>query len=399
MSCCFGGKKKQKVKDEELANAKREDSNERKGTADSETKLLKGSVSEPNKEEKEKHHKKHKKDKKEKDKDKEHVEPPIQKEEEPTKEDLTSSSRPPTGLQFTPHQQSLRANLLADSVKQFWEFIDFDTLKVGAVLGEGSFGLVHKATWNGKEVALKLLKNVSSEQIEELAREAKLMGNLTPHPNVLRMYGLCLDPAKPMGIVVEYLEYGSLKDLLAKKVQLKFLEVVGIAQNVAEGMKHLQTAKIVHRDLSARNILVTKDAEGKWLCKVADFGLSRAITTELSKGQTQSSVGPLKWMAPESLIYKVYSVKSDVWSYGVTLVEILDQGQEPYPDLDAVQAASAVMHKGIRPRIPESCPAKLQQLLDECFSREPDKRPDFKKILDVLQEVRDDIESNPFYTD
>jgi len=169
-------------------------------------------------------------------------------------------------------------------------------------------------------------------------------------------------------------------------------------KDIARGMKHLQHEKIVHRDLSARNILVT-DAKNGWVSKVSDFGLSRFVPEENDKGKTESSVGPLKWMSPESLMYKTYSVKSDIWSYGVTVIEVLNMGNEPYNDLDAVQAASGVMYKNLKPTTPEDCPLKLAQLLEQCFFREPEKRPDFKYVLGVLDEVESDIKSNPFYVE
>jgi len=102
-------------------------------------------------------------------------------------------------------------------------------------------------------------------------------------------------------------------------------------------------------------------------------------------------VGPLKWMAPEALIQRIYSTKSDVWSYGVTLVEILTSGQDPYPGIDPVEAATAVMQEGLCPTIPGHCPIKLGQLLHDCFSRNPDPRPEFKDIITALDDIQNDL--------
>jgi len=283
---------------------------------------------------------------------------------------------------------------LVNSTNERLLFIEYSQLEIGDVLGEGSFGVVYKCRWKGVEVAFKQLKNPAPDQIEELKREAKLMIDMLPHPNVLKFYAMCLGPPH-IGIITEYVNYGSLKDLLVdRKVKLKFLQIVQIAKDIATGMKHLTAQRVVHRDLSARNILVSK-VDDVLLCKVADFGLSRPISPDVSKGQTKSSVGPLKWMSPESLLMKIYSSKSDVWSFGVTLCEILEKGRDPYPDLDAVQAASAVMYKNFRPVIPENAPKILAELLEKCFSRDPTFRPDFGRILEVLELVQADIESNP----
>jgi len=263
-------------------------------------------------------------------------------------------------------------------------------------IGEGSYGIVYKAIYRDQEVAFKTVKNLNQKQLDDFKREAALMVTLKPHTNVLKCFGVCLEPNEPIGIITEFL-WGSLKDLL-KQFQGKFSfpEIAGLASDVAKGMRHLQIENVVHRDLSARNILVA-EGKNKWTCKVADFGLSRIIEAPDASGKTVSDVGPIRWMAPESLLYKTYSVKSDVWSFGVTMVEILDNGRDPYPDLDPVQAASNVMYNNLRPTIPETCPPKLEEMLKQCFSRSPEERPDFKHILTVLDEISQEVESNPFY--
>jgi len=256
---------------------------------------------------------------------------------------------------------------------------------------------VYRGFWRDQEVAIKTVhkEELNKTQYEDFQKEAGLMVTLKPHENVVKLFGVCIDPAHPMAIVTEYLEKGSLKNLLDdKSVKLSFLQVIKIAMDIANGMSHLHTEKIYHRDLSARNILVTDTKKGL-VCKVADFGLSRVSDGE--GGTTRSDTGPLKWMAPESLIEKRYSAKSDVWSFGVTLWEILTGGLEPYPDFDNVQAASHVMHKGLKLSPPENCPPKLAELMNSCFDRDPRKRPNFKKVIKVLAELKEDIESNPFY--
>jgi len=239
------------------------------------------------------------------------------------------------------------------------------------------------------------MKEMTPEQEAEFKREASIMVNTQPHQNIVKLYGVCVEPSYPLAIVTEYLEGGSLRDLLATK-EFKVIELIKIAKDIVKGMKHLQHENLVHRDLSARNILMSQTKDG-WIAKISDFGLSRSVDTETQKGQTISGVGPLKWMAPESLVYKQYSIKSDVWSFGITVIELFTRGEEPYPNMDSVQAASAVMHQNLRPDIPDNCPPRLAQLLLDCFSREPSKRPEWKEILVTLDETESDLESNPFY--
>jgi len=277
-----------------------------------------------------------------------------------------------------------------------WWKLDYDELELIEKIGSGGFGVVYRAKLHGRDVAVKKLldDDLSQEQFEEFQREAALMVSIKPHENVVECFGVCMNPKKAMGIVTEYLELGSLKDLLDRDdIKITFLQMIFISRDIAKGVQHLHNHNIYHRDLSARNILVKSGPNG-WICKVADFGLSRF--SDAQEATTKSDTGPLKWMAPESLLERKYSSKSDVWSYGVTLWEVLTRN-EPYPDLDSVQAASQVMHRGLHLTPPENCPPKLAQLMLQCFERDPLRRPDFSRTLLILTEVEEDVKSNPFY--
>jgi len=282
-----------------------------------------------------------------------------------------------------------------------WWKIPYSELQMGKKIGAGGFGVVYKGRWRDQDVAIKQLlreEALNPAQVEEFHREATLMVTIKPHQNVLKLLGVCMEPENPLAIVTEFCELGSLRDLLDKKdTQISFLQVIKIAGDIAKGMQHLHQEKIYHRDLSARNILVS-DSKYGWVCKVADFGLSRTVAEAAQEGTTKSDTGPLKWMAPESLLKKKYSSKSDAWSFGVTLWEILTR-EEPYPDLDNVNAASHVMHKGLKLKPPENCPVKLAELMNKCFETDPEKRPDFKDIIKILKDVEEDIKSNPFYSE
>jgi len=140
-------------------------------------------------------------------------------------------------------------------------------------------------------------------------------------------------------------------------------------------MLHLHSEKIIHRDLAARNILLTENFDPK----VSDFGLSRYKQASEDTGKTKSDVGPLKWMAPESIRMKTYSTASDVWSYGVVMWELVAR-VEPYQDLDPVNAAMAVCHQHRRLIVPESCDSTLGDVMQKCWTDEPEKRPSFKDI-------------------
>jgi len=219
------------------------------------------------------------------------------------------------------------------------------------------------------------------------------MVTLKPHQNVVKLYGISTNP---MAIITEFCELGSLRSLLDdNSVKIDMIKIICCLKDIVRGMLHLHHEKVFHRDLSARNILVAEGKSGQWICKVSDFGLSRHSESE-GPQTTRSETGPLKWMSPESLLERTYSVSSDVWSFGVTLYEILSR-EEPYVGLTNVQAASAVMYQHLRLKPPDTCPPKLAHLMEKCFETEPEKRSSFKEILKALDEIEEDIKSNPFY--
>lgn len=139
------------------------------------------------------------------------------------------------------------------------------------------------------------------------------MGRLRPHPNVVLLMGV-ITTHIPFCIICEYVDSGSLKALLDSPVKLLIDTMMGLVKGVAQGLHHLHCENIVHRDLAARNILIASGPNETYIPKISDFGLSRIVSDTNTAGKTQSEVGPLKIMAPESLMNQEYSPKSDVWA-------------------------------------------------------------------------------------
>eukprot|EP01113_Clastostelium_recurvatum_P031502 TRINITY_DN3939_c0_g1_i2.p1 TRINITY_DN3939_c0_g1~~TRINITY_DN3939_c0_g1_i2.p1 ORF type:complete len:1097 (-),score=195.72 TRINITY_DN3939_c0_g1_i2:87-3377(-) len=261
--------------------------------------------------------------------------------------------------------------------------IQYEDVKILEKLGDGSSGIVFRGEWRGISVAIKELQHVSPAKSAAFYDEAELMKTISPHPNVLQLYGVVTEPR--FLIVTEFMDQGGLHAKLVdqKRQPLPLDLLKRIVMSVALGMNHLHEEGIIHRDLAARNILVNKS----WDVKVADFGMSREATLEQESQQTQSTVGPLKWMSPESILNRQYSKKSDVWSFGVVVWEVFHFGRTPYSPLSAVQAAMAVARDGLRLEIENpNVPPLYAELMHSCWQVDPAARPDFKAIIATLKQ-------------
>uniref|UniRef100_A0A673HUK0 Tyrosine-protein kinase n=1 Tax=Sinocyclocheilus rhinocerous TaxID=307959 RepID=A0A673HUK0_9TELE len=143
-------------------------------------------------------------------------------------------------------------------------------------------------------------------------------------------------------------------------------------RDVCEGMEHLESKKLLHRDLAGRNILVSEDT----VAKVSDFGLAKVSSTA-----TDNSKLPVKWTAPEAL-KNTFSAQSDVWSYGVLLWEIFSYGRQPYPKIVEVRER---VDQGYRMEPPDECPPDVYSIMTSCWETEPKRRPSFHKLRERLE--------------
>ncbi|KAI4300418.1 hypothetical protein L6164_033801 [Bauhinia variegata] len=250
-------------------------------------------------------------------------------------------------------------------------------------IGSGSFGTVHRAEWNGSDVAVKILmeQDFLAERFKEFLREVAIMKRLR-HPNIVLFMGAVTQPPN-LSIVTEYLSRGSLYRLLHKPGAREILDEkrrLSMAYDVAKGMNYLhkRNPPIVHRDLKSPNLLVDK----KYTVKVCDFGLSRLkANTFLS---SKSAAGTPEWMAPEVLRDEPSNEKSDVYSFGIILWE-LATSQQPWGNLNPAQVVAAVGFKGKRLEIPRDLNPQVAAIIEACWANEPWKRPSFASIMDSLR--------------
>ncbi|XP_063065367.1 proto-oncogene tyrosine-protein kinase Src isoform X2 [Engraulis encrasicolus] len=207
-----------------------------------------------------------------------------------------------------------------------WE-IPRESLRLDLKLGQGCFGEVWMGTWNGTtRVAIKTLKPGTMSP-EAFLQEAQVMKKLR-HEKLVQLYAVVSE--EPIYIVTEYMGQGSLLDFLKGDMgkMLRLPQLVDMASQIASGMAYVERMNYVHRDLRAANILVGDNM----VCKVADFGLARLIEDNEYTAR-QGAKFPIKWTAPEAALYGKFTIKSDVWSFGVLLTELATKGRVPYPGM------------------------------------------------------------------
>jgi len=260
-----------------------------------------------------------------------------------------------------------------------WD-IDFDELEFMEEIGRGAYGQVFKGSWRQELVAIKKVKVVSDEELADFQRESVLMMKMRPHKNVVQLRGIANLPTGGFCIVTEYCEGNNLYELLHSGKPISATDVFRIIRGIAAGMYHLHCQNIVHRDLAARNILLDSKMEPK----ISDFGLSRYVQSEATN-VTKTDTGPIKWMSPESVLKREYSIKSDVWSFGVVMYEVMTR-REPHEDLTfenvVLKAANNTLTLD-----PVADYPQLSALMKKCIQFDPQVRPPFKDICDKLEDL------------
>ncbi|XP_053055688.1 tyrosine-protein kinase Srms isoform X2 [Acinonyx jubatus] len=249
-------------------------------------------------------------------------------------------------------------------------------------LGEGYFGEVWEGLWlDSTPVAVKVIKS-AYVKLADLTKEIQTLKSLR-HERLIRLHAVC-SAGEPVYIVTELMRKGNLQAFLGSPEgrALGLSLLLGFACHVAEGMSYLEERRIVHRDLAARNVLVGDDLG----CKVADFGLARLLKEDIYSPSSGSKI-PVKWTAPEAANYRVYSQKSDVWSFGVLLYEVFTYGQCPYEGLSNHETLQQVTWGYRLPR-PASCPAEVYALMLECWRSSPEERPAFAALQETLDAAR-----------
>uniref|UniRef100_A0A4W5PYA2 Tyrosine-protein kinase n=1 Tax=Hucho hucho TaxID=62062 RepID=A0A4W5PYA2_9TELE len=267
-------------------------------------------------------------------------------------------------------------------------------------LGEGHFGKVMLYVYDpandgtGDYVAVKALKHEGGSHLHEgWMKEIEILKSLY-HSNIVKYKGCCSElGGQTVQLIMEFLPLGSLREYLAKH-RLGVAHSLLFAQQICQGMDYLHSKRYIHRDLAARNVLV----ENEHLVKIGDFGLTKYIPEgDVYYRVREDGVSPVYWYAIECLKESKFSFSSDIWSFGVTLYEVLTHGdhrQSPpvfVQMMDNVQGQMTVMvlikllEKHNRLPCPRDCPSEVHMLMQHCWDFDPARRPSFKSLIESIE--------------
>ncbi|XP_059244965.1 non-receptor tyrosine-protein kinase TYK2 isoform X1 [Mustela nigripes] len=272
-------------------------------------------------------------------------------------------------------------------------------------LGEGHFGKVSLYCYDptndgtGEMVAVKTLKADCGPQLRtSWWREIDILRTLY-HKHIVKYKGCCEDAGeKSVPLVMEYVPLGSLRDYLPRH-SVGLAQLLLFAQQICEGMAYLHAQHYVHRDLAARNVLLDNDR----LVKIGDFGLAKAVPEGHEYYRVrEDGDSPVFWYAPECLKECKFYYASDVWSFGVTMYELLtycDSSQSPpskFMELTGlthgqmtVLRLTELLERGERLPRPERCPCEIYLLMKNCWQAEASFRPTFQNLIPILKTIQE----------
>lgn len=282
---------------------------------------------------------------------------------------------------------------LLDDLTIDGKVIPREWIELGQELGIGHFGCVYEALLKNPEkeggrVAVKTLRNqiiFSNQEVDMFIREALTMKGFD-HPHVLQFLGLSFEGTSPM-MILEFMENGCLLDYMRNENNYIIVsDLIDFALQIATGMEYLSNQRFIHRDLAARNCML----DGNMTVKVADFGLARDVYQEGFYTTHEATRLPIKWLAPECLCSQIFTTKSDVWSFGIVLWELMTRGDIPYGMMSNT-CILGLLKDGERLPKPKVCPDGIYLIMQNCWAWKGDRRPTFTDILKCLTETVENI--------
>ncbi|KAK2862548.1 hypothetical protein Q5P01_002081 [Channa striata] len=267
------------------------------------------------------------------------------------------------------------------------------------IIGKGHFGTVYHGYFtdhSNREIhcAVKSLNRITDvEEVEQFLKEGIIMKGFH-HCNVLSLLGILLPQEGLPLVVLPYMKHGDLRHFIrCEKRNPTVKDLIGFGLQVAKGMEYLAQKKFVHRDLAARNCMLDES----YTVKVADFGMARDVFDKeyYSVQDHRKAKLPVKWMAIESLQTQKFTSKSDVWSFGVLMWEMLTRGASPYPEVDPYDITHYLL-RGRRLPQPQYCPDPLYSIMLQCWDPDPDLRPSFATLVSAVSTILSGLEGEHY---
>ncbi|XP_045152884.1 focal adhesion kinase 1 isoform X13 [Echinops telfairi] len=263
--------------------------------------------------------------------------------------------------------------------------IQRERIELGRCIGEGQFGDVHQGVYISPEnpalaVAIKTCKNCTSDSVREKFLQEALTMRQFDHPHIVKLIGVITE--NPVWIIMELCTLGELRSFLqVRKYSLDLASLILYAYQLSTALAYLESKRFVHRDIAARNVLVSSTD----CVKLGDFGLSRYMEDstyyKASKGKL-----PIKWMAPESINFRRFTSASDVWMFGVCMWEVLMLGVKPFQGVKNNDVIGRI-ENGERLPMPPNCPPTLYSLMTKCWAYDPSRRPRFTELKAQLSTI------------
>ncbi|KZS10602.1 putative Epidermal growth factor receptor [Daphnia magna] len=263
-------------------------------------------------------------------------------------------------------------------------------LRRGGILGYGAFGTVYKGVWvpEGENVkipvAIKVLREgTGSNTNREILDEAYIMASVE-HPNLLQLLAVCM--TSQMMLVTQLMPLGCLLDYVRNnRDKIGSKPLLNWCTQIARGMAYLEERRLVHRDLAARNVLVQNPA----CVKITDFGLAKLLDINEDEYKAAGGKMPIKWLALECIQHRIFTHKSDVWAFGVTVWELLTYGGRPYENVPAREVPD-LLEKGERLPQPPTCTIDVYMIMIKCWMLDAESRPSFKELADEFAKMARD---------
>ncbi|ETN02575.1 TKL protein kinase [Phytophthora nicotianae P10297] len=266
--------------------------------------------------------------------------------------------------------------------------IAWERIELGRLLSRGAFGEVWACRYAGKKVAVKRLLQTRTHtflETEKFTNEIQLTASLN-HPNIVRFIGVTWSSLENLAMVEEYLPRGDLQNYLKRNGDLMTWarDKIDMAIGIARAIDYLHSRQVIHRDIKARNILLTKRLQPKLI----DFGASRLW----EPNDMTAGVGTPFWTAPEVLESTEYTEKADIYSFGVLLTE-LDTCEAPYHNtlgangekMKPFHILKEVVDGTLRPSLSCNCPQRISKAADACFQHDPNLRPSASELVRMLE--------------